>query len=66
MIDTINHNIQNLSAGEQNRLFQMLTDHASILIKLMPDAPLLKYIVSGYTTNNDSVIQAYTAWKLTH
>lgn len=66
MIDTINHNIQNLSASEQDRLFQMLTDHASILIKLMPDAPLLKYIVSGYTTNNDPVIQAYTAWKLTH
>jgi hypothetical protein len=41
----------------------MLTDHARILIKLVPDAPLLKYIVSGYTTNNDPVIQAYTAWK---
>jgi len=66
MIDTINHNIQNLSASEQDQLFQMLTDHASILIKLMPDTPLLKYIVSGRTTNNDPIIQAYTAWKLTN
>ena len=66
MIDTINHNIQNLSASEQGQLFQMLTDHASILIKLMPDTPLLKYIVSGRTTNNDPIIQAYTAWKLTN
>ena len=64
MIDTINHNIQNLSASEQHQLFQMLTDHARILIKLVPDAPLLKYIVSGYTTNDDPVVQAYTAWKL--
>ena len=66
MIDTINHNIQNLTASEQHQLFRMLTDHASILIKLMPDAPLLKYIVSGYTTNNDPVILAYTAWKFTN
>jgi hypothetical protein len=66
MIDIINHNIQNLSASEQDQLFNMLTNHASILIKLMPNAPLLKYIVSGYTTNNDPVIQAYTAWKLTN
>jgi hypothetical protein len=66
MIDTINHNIQNLSASEQHQLFQMLTDHARILIKLVPDAPLLKYIVSGRTTNDDPVIQAYTAWKRTN
>lgn len=64
MIDIINHNIQNLTASERDQLFQMLTDHARILIKLVPDAPLLKYIVSGYTTNSDPVIQAYTAWKL--
>ena len=66
MIDIINHNIQNLTASEQDQLFHMLTNHASILIKLMPDAPLLKYIVSGYTTNNDPVILAYTAWKFTN
>jgi len=63
MIDIIDHNIQNLTASEQEQLFQMLTDHARILIKLIPDAPLLKYITSGYTTNDDPVIQAYDAWK---
>ena len=63
MIDTLNQNIQNLTASEQEQLFQMLTDHARILIKLIPDAPLLKYITSGYTTNDDPVIQAYDAWK---
>lgn len=66
MIDTINHNIQNLSTSEQDQLFKMLTDHARVLIKLVPDAPLLKYIVSGRTTNDDPVIQAYTAWKRTN
>ena len=66
MIDIISHNIQNLTASEQDQLFRILTDHARILIKLVPDAPLLKYIISGYTTNNDPVIQAYTAWKHTN
>ena len=66
MIDTINHNIQNLTASEQDQLFRMLTEHARILIKLVPDAPLLKYILSGYTNSNGPVIQAYTAWKLTN
>ena len=66
MIDTINHNIQNLTASEQDQLFRMLTEHARILIKLVPDAPLLKYILSGYTNSNNPVIQAYTAWKLTN
>ena len=66
MIDTINHNIQNLTASEQDQLFRMLTEHARILIKLVPDAPLLKYILSGYTNSNNPVIQAYTVWKLTN
>jgi hypothetical protein len=66
MIDIINHNIQNLTASEQDQLFRMLTEHARILIKLVPDAPLLKYILSGYTNSNDAVIQAYTVWKLTN
>jgi hypothetical protein len=63
MIDTLNQNIQNLSQSEQEQLFKLLSEHAKILIKLIPDAPLLKYIISGYTTNNDPVIQAYSAWK---
>ncbi len=64
MIDIINHNIENLTPSEQHQLFRVLTDHARILIKLVPDAQLLKYIVSGYTTSSDPVIQAYAAWKL--
>ena len=63
MIDTLNQNIQNLSQSEQEQLFKLLSENANILIKLIPDAPLLKYITSGYTTNNDPVIQAYDAWK---
>lgn len=63
MIDTLNQNIQNLSQNEQEQLFKLLLENAKILIKLIPDAPLLKYITSGYTTNNDPVIQAYNAWK---
>jgi hypothetical protein len=63
MIDTLNQNIQNLSQSEQEQLFKLLSENVEILIKLIPDAPLLKYIKSGYTTNDDPVIQAYSAWK---
>ena len=63
MINTLNQHIATLSQSEQEQLFKVLTDNARLLLKLIPDAPLLKYIVSGYTDNTDPVIQAYTAWK---
>ena len=63
MIDALNQNIQNLSRSEQEQLFKLLSENIEILIKLIPDAPLLKYIKSGYTTNDNPVIQAYSAWK---
>jgi hypothetical protein len=63
MIDILTQNVLNLSKDEQASLFRMLTDYASILIKVMPTAPLLAYIVSGLPVNDDPIIQAYDAWK---
>ena len=63
MIDVLNQNISTLSQSEQDQLFELLTDNARLFLKLIPSAPLLKYIVSGYTDSTDPVIQAYTAWK---
>ena len=49
--------------GERNQLFKMLSDNATILIKVIPNAPLLEYIVNGHTDNTNPIIQAYITWK---
>lgn len=63
MIETLTQNISKLTVSEQHQLFRMLTDNANILIKLIPNAPLLEYIVNGNTDNTNPIIQAYAIWK---
>ena len=63
MIDVLTQNILNLSKPEQARVFRMLTDNANILLKIIPNAPLLVYIVSGIAVDDSPITQAYTAWK---
>jgi hypothetical protein len=63
MIDTLTQNILNLDKNEQDVLFRVLTENADILIKVIPTAPLLAYIVSGSTNVDHAIIQAYNAWK---
>jgi hypothetical protein len=64
MIDTLTQNALALTENEQASLFRMLTDYATILIKIVPNAPLLAYIVSGIPQGNDPIIQAYDVWKI--
>ena len=63
MLDTLTQNILNLNSTDQARVFRMLADHADILIKVVPNAPLLVTILSGVPVANDPITQAYTAWK---
>jgi hypothetical protein len=63
MIETLTQNILQLSLGERNQLFKMLSENATILIKVIPNAPLLEYIVNGHTDNTNPIIQAYITWK---
>jgi len=60
--------ILNLNADEQARLFEMLTNNADILTKIVPDIPLVEYLATGKDTsaNDQQIIQAYTAWKNKH
>jgi hypothetical protein len=42
----------------------MLTDNADILAKLIPNLPLVDYILTGYSpVGNTPLIQAYEVWK---
>lgn len=65
MLDALTENILNLNDKDQATLFRMLTDYAEVLIKIVPNAPLLAYIVSGVPEDNSPITQAYTAWKHT-
>jgi len=64
----LNQNLENLSTAERNQLFQMCDTHATLLVKLIPNVPLLEYIHTGTTAGADSnvLIQQYQTWKLTH
>ena len=63
MIDVLTQNILNLNKTDQARVFRMLTDHADILIKIIPNSPLLAGIASGIPVDDSPITQAYNAWK---
>jgi hypothetical protein len=65
MTGSLTQNVMQLSKQDQERLFQVLTDHADLLTKVIPNVPLLEYIVTGSTlgSNNNAIIQAYEVWK---
>jgi hypothetical protein len=64
-MNTIEQNVLNLTQTEIDRLFQLLTDNADILIKIIPGIPLLDHIANASTPNNSNnpIIQAYNVWK---
>jgi hypothetical protein len=63
MLDLLTQNILNLNKTEQAQLFRMLSDHANILIKVVPNSPLLIGIVRGVPVDDSPITQAYNAWK---
>lgn len=65
MTGNLTQNVIQLSKQDRERLFQVLTDHADLLAKIIPGVPLLEYIVTGNTLDakNNAVIQAYDIWK---
>ena len=62
---TLSQNILSLSKIEQYKFFEMLTNNIDLLIKVMPDMPLLKLIkMQNFNANQqDELIQAYLAWR---
>lgn len=61
---TLSQNILSLTKIEQAKFFEMLTSNIDLLIKVMPDIPLLKLIkMQNFNANQqDELIQAYLAW----
>ena len=64
-MNTLDQNVINLNKRDQDRLFRLLTDNADLLIKVIPNIPLLEYIQAGTPESSDhEIIQAYMAWKI--
>jgi len=62
---TLSQNILSLSKMEQAKFFEMLTNNIDLLIKVMPDIPLLTLIkMQNFDAyQQDELIQAYLAWR---
>jgi hypothetical protein len=62
---TLSQNILSLSKIEQAKFFEMLTNNIDLLIKVMPDMPLLTLIkMQNFDAyQQDELIQAYLAWR---
>ena len=63
MIDALTQNVLNLSKTDQAQVFRMLTDYAKVLIKIIPNSPLLVGIIRGIPVDDSPITQAYNAWK---
>jgi len=64
-MNTLDQNVMNLNKRDQDRLFRLLRDNADILVKVIPNIPLLEYIQTGKIDSSDhEIIQAYMAWKI--
>ena len=61
---TLSQNILSLTKIEQAKFFEMLTNNIDLLIKVMPDMPLLTLIkMQNFDAyQQDELIQAYLAW----
>lgn len=61
--DDIIVNFAKLDAQEKVRLFHMIKQNADILIKVVPNSPLLHYLATGEGDISNPVIAAFKQWQ---
>jgi hypothetical protein len=60
----LTQNILALDKKEQEKLFEILTENAGLLCKIIPNIDLLESIKNkSFNNTTDPVIQVYLAWK---
>jgi hypothetical protein len=62
MIEQAFANFSALSQAEKIEFLNMILEHKELLYKVLPDAPLIKYLVTGQGSEDNPMIQAYQAW----
>ncbi len=61
--DDIIVNFAKLSSQEKVRLFLMIKQNADVLIKVIPNSPLLNYLATGEGDLSNPVIAAFKQWQ---
>lgn len=62
MIEQAFANFNTLSQAEKIEFLSMIVEHKELLHKVLPDAPLITYLVTGQGSDDNPLIQAYKAW----
>lgn len=62
-VEKLTENIRRLTDSELQQLFQLLTDNAELLNKVMPEVPLIRHIIEDTGNTDNSLIRAYNNWK---
>jgi hypothetical protein len=62
MIEQAFANFSALTQAEKIEFLNMILEHKDLLYKVLPDAPLIKYLVTGQGPEDNPLIQAYQAW----
>lgn len=55
-------NFSTLTPAEKTEFLNMIIEHKELLYKVLPDAPIFKYLVTGQGPQDNPMIQAYQAW----
>jgi hypothetical protein len=62
MIEQAFLNFSTLSQAEKIEFLTMIVEHKELLHKVLPDAPLITYLVTGQGPEDNPLIQSYKAW----
>ena len=63
MINILTQNVMNLNKEEQHQLFGIIDKNSVLLSKVIPNAPLLEYIVNNIDPGGNPIVAAYQSWK---
>ena len=55
-------NYSKLTQAERIEFLNMILEHKDLLYKVLPDAPLFKYLVTGEGPEDNPLIQSYKTW----
>jgi hypothetical protein len=61
-VDNLTNRVNILSVEEKQQLFQLVTVHAGLLNKVLPEMPLLQHILNN-TESDHQLVQSYVQWK---
>lgn len=66
-LDDLTNKFQNLNAEQRGQLFEEMTKNAPLYNVMMPNLPLIQYILNGTDTVPENfhgpIITAYKTWR---